>query len=56
LCGKGFFFCGDIGCRCHGANAGIVRGYEDSTFRPDANITHAEAIVMLMNMLKHKPD
>ncbi|GBG06093.1 hypothetical protein PAT3040_00595 [Paenibacillus agaridevorans] len=27
---------------------GIIRGYEDGTFRPDANITHAEMITMVI--------
>ncbi|MBP1996974.1 S-layer homology domain-containing protein [Paenibacillus eucommiae] len=27
---------------------GIIQGYEDGTFRPDANITHAEMIVMVI--------
>ncbi|MBD2868701.1 S-layer homology domain-containing protein [Paenibacillus arenilitoris] len=31
---------------------GVVKGYEDGTFRPDITITRAEFIVMLMNVLK----
>lgn len=33
-------------------SAGIVNGYEDGTFRPNATITRAEFAVMLMNALQ----
>jgi hypothetical protein len=31
--------------------AGIIKGYEDGTFRPDAEITRTELVVMLANAL-----
>lgn len=33
-------------------DAGIVKGYDDGTFKPDAAVTRAEFAVMLMNVLK----
>ncbi|WP_415840005.1 S-layer homology domain-containing protein, partial [Paenibacillus endophyticus] len=37
-------------------NKGIVSGYPDGTFRPNAAVTRAEFVVMLMNALKPKAD
>ncbi|OPX84352.1 MAG: Surface layer protein precursor [Pelotomaculum sp. PtaB.Bin104] len=34
---------------------GIIKGYPDGTFRPDANVTYAEAITMLVRMLGYAP-
>jgi len=34
-----------------GTAFGIVKGYPDGTFRPDANVTYAEAVTMLVRML-----
>ena len=31
---------------------GVIKGYEDSTFRPDQNVTRAEFTAMLMRILK----
>ena len=34
-----------------GTAFGIVKGYPDGTFRPDSNVTYAEAVTMLVRML-----
>ena len=34
-----------------GTAFGIVKGYPDGTFRPDANVSYAEACTMLVRML-----
>ncbi|MFZ5590481.1 MAG: S-layer homology domain-containing protein [Bacillota bacterium] len=34
---------------------GILKGYPDGTFRPDANVTNAEAVTMLVRMLGYGP-
>lgn len=34
------------------SNAGIVSGYPDGTFQPQGNVTRAEAVVMVLNMLQ----
>ncbi len=34
---------------------GIIKGYPDGTFKPDANVTYAEAITMLVRMLGYEP-
>ncbi|RAV21220.1 Ig-like domain-containing protein [Paenibacillus contaminans] len=34
------------------SNAGIVSGYPDGTFQPQGNVTRAEAVVMLANLLQ----
>ena len=34
------------------AEAGIIKGYEDGTFRPNANITRAEMAAMIANALE----
>ena len=34
------------------ANAGIAKGYEDGSFKPNRTVTRAEFAVMLMNVLK----
>jgi len=33
------------------ANAGVVNGYPDGTFQPKGNVTRAEAVVMVLNLL-----
>ena len=33
------------------ANAGVVNGYDDGTFKPDQNITRAEAMTLVNNVL-----
>ena len=38
------------------ANAGIVDGYEDGTFRPQQNITRAEAVTMVNRTVDRHPD
>jgi len=38
-----------------GANAGIIQGYEDGTFRPKGQATRAETATMLVNLLKLIP-
>ena len=38
------------------ANAGIVDGYEDGTFRPQQNITRAEAMTMVNRTVDRHPD
>lgn len=38
------------------AQLGIVNGYEDGTFRPANNITRAETIQMVNNVLGRRPD
>lgn len=35
-------------------DSGYIKGYPDGTFRPDGNITRAEFVVMLRNVLKDK--
>jgi len=34
-----------------GTAFGIIKGYPDGTFRPDSNVTYAEAVTMLVRML-----
>ena len=34
------------------AKAGIVKGYDDNTFRPDNNVTRAEAVTMISRLFK----
>ncbi len=34
---------------------GIVKGYPDGTFKPEANVTNAEALTMLVRMLGYGP-
>ncbi|MCL6561062.1 MAG: S-layer homology domain-containing protein, partial [Firmicutes bacterium] len=34
---------------------GILKGYEDGAFRPDADVTYAEAVTMLVRMLGFAP-
>ena len=36
--------------------AGWIRGYEDGTFRPDQDITRAEAVTLINRMLDRMPD
>lgn len=36
-------------------NTGLVEGYEDSTFRPENNITRAEAMTVINKLLGRKP-
>ncbi len=38
------------------ANAGIVNGYEDGTFRPQQYITRAEAVTMVNRTIERHPD
>ena len=38
------------------ANKGFVNGYEDGTFRPDRNITRAEAVTLVNRTLDRHPD
>lgn len=38
------------------ANKGFVNGYEDGTFKPDRNITRAEAVTMVNRTLDRHPD
>lgn len=38
------------------AHRGIVTGYEDGTFRPDANVTRAEAVTILNRLLVRHVD
>ena len=33
------------------SNLGIIKGYEDGTFRPDNTVTRAEAATMIVRML-----
>jgi len=35
--------------------AGILKGYEDSRFKPDANLTRAEAVTAINRMLNREP-
>jgi S-layer homology domain. len=37
------------------AAAGIVHGYGDGTFRPDSTLTRAEAVTMIVRLLKRGP-
>ncbi|MDD4169742.1 MAG: S-layer homology domain-containing protein, partial [Desulfotomaculaceae bacterium] len=39
------------GCVAAGAEAGLVQGYEDQTFRPNSNITREELAVILVRAL-----
>lgn len=34
---------------------GIIKGYPDGTFKPDQNVTHAEALTMLVRALGYEP-
>lgn len=38
------------------ANKGFVNGYEDGTFKPDRNITRAEAVTLVNRTLDRHPD
>ena len=38
------------------AERGWINGYEDGTFRPDQNITRAEAVTLVNRVLERKPD
>ena len=38
------------------AAAGIVNGYGDGSFRPEHNVTRAEAVAMLNRMLGREPE
>ena len=38
------------------ANSGFVNGYEDGTFKPDRNITRAEAVTLVNRTLDRHPD
>ena len=38
------------------ANKGFVNGYEDGTFKPDRNITRAEAVTLVNRTLERHPD
>ena len=38
------------------ANKGFVNGYEDGTFKPDRNITRAEAVTLVYRTLDRHPD
>ncbi|MGB9812623.1 MAG: S-layer homology domain-containing protein [Thermovenabulum sp.] len=37
------------------SDLGIVKGYPDGTFKPEANVTYAEAITMIMRALGYEP-
>lgn len=37
------------------AEAGIIQGYADGTFRPSQNVSRAEAVVMTLNLLQLEP-
>jgi len=37
------------------ATKGIIKGYPDGTFKPEANVTYAEAVTMLVRVLGYEP-
>jgi hypothetical protein len=46
----GEWYVGDVEAA---VNAGLFKGYEDGTFRPNNTITHAQMLVMLTNALNY---
>jgi hypothetical protein len=38
------------------SNKGVIKGYPDGTFKPDANVTNAEAITMIVRALNRESD
>jgi len=36
------------------AGAGVVKGYEDGTFKPDAQVTYAEIVTMMVRALEQE--
>ena len=43
-------------CINRAANAGIIKGYDDGSFRPQNNITREEAMTIMNRVLLRKPD
>lgn len=37
------------------SSQGIIKGYPDGTFKPDANVTYAEALAMVLRALGYEP-
>lgn len=37
------------------ADQGIIKGYPDGTFKPEANVTYAESLAMLIRVLGYEP-
>lgn len=37
------------------ASQGVIKGYPDGTFRPEANVTYAEALTMILRAIGYEP-